>query len=127
MAKSPQNSGSTEDRRKPPVGRRFKPGQSGNPGGLPKSHRELRALALEHSPEAIERLVTLMRQRKAPAISLGASTAILDRAGLKPFAVEPEKHDVVIHDPTGAIEALRARLLGLTSPAAAPSGAGEPE
>jgi hypothetical protein len=127
MARTPQSSGRSTGKRRPPVGRPFKPGQSGNPGGLPKTHREVRALALVHSTAAVERLVELMRQRKAPSVALGAATAIMDRAGLKPFAVEPERHDVTFHDPAGAVEALRARLAGIAPAPAAPDGAGEPE
>lgn len=69
----------------------FKPGQSGNPGGLPKSHRELRALFLDRSPEAADKLLDLMRSSGSEKIQREAAEAILDRAGLKGFAVEPDK------------------------------------
>ncbi len=71
----------------------FHKGQTGNPGGLPHWVREVRALAGEHSPRALERLSELMEQKKNPAIALAAAMAILDRAGLKPISFEPEKHE----------------------------------
>jgi hypothetical protein len=36
---------------------KFQPGQSGNPGGRPKTIGAVRDLAREHSPAAIEALV----------------------------------------------------------------------
>ena len=39
---------------------KFKPGQSGNPGGRPKGFAEVRELAREHTVAAIEKLVAIM-------------------------------------------------------------------
>lgn len=39
---------------------RFPKGKSGNPGGIPKTRRELRALAREHMPRAIERAAEIL-------------------------------------------------------------------
>ena len=39
----------------------FKKGQSGNPGGCPKDKHGFKALAREHAPEALERLLSIMR------------------------------------------------------------------
>lgn len=39
----------------------FKKGKSGNPGGLPKGYRELKSIAMSHAPEAIEKLLSIMR------------------------------------------------------------------
>ena len=39
-----------------PVGRRFQPGQSGNPGGKAPIIRQIRDLARQHTAEAIEGL-----------------------------------------------------------------------
>ena len=41
--------------------RPFKPGQSGNPGGRSKAQIDVRNLAREHTKEAIETLVLVMR------------------------------------------------------------------
>lgn len=63
----------------------FKPGQSGNPGGRPKVAGEVVALARQHTQEAIDTLVSLMRNRKAPAQTRAyACTAIIDRGYGKP-------------------------------------------
>ena len=40
---------------------RFKPGQSGNPSGKPRDKYGFRALAREHAPEALDRLLSIMR------------------------------------------------------------------
>lgn len=82
--KPAQGSGKT-GRSTPPVGRRFEAGKSGNPGGLPAWVKEVRDLAGAHSKEAIERLVTLMRQKKQLKVAHMAACAILDRAGAKPI------------------------------------------
>jgi hypothetical protein len=47
--------------------------------------KEVRELAGAHSKEAIERLVTLMRQKKALKVAHAAACAILDRAGARPI------------------------------------------
>jgi len=63
----------------------FKPGKSGNPGGRPAVAKEVRAQAMQHSAEAIEVLVKLMRNEKAPpAARAAAANAVLDRAVGKP-------------------------------------------
>jgi hypothetical protein len=106
-------------------GKRFKPGASGNPGGLPKWVREMRDLAGSHAPAAIARLAQLMRSRKHPELALRAAEALLDRAGLKPFCLEPEKVDVNLHDagdPIARLGALLARRLATLGAPAAPAG-----
>ena len=68
-------------------GRPFQPGESGNPGGRPRVAVEAQELARQHGPEAIARLITLMRSDNDP-VALRAAEAILDRAyGRPPQAV----------------------------------------
>jgi hypothetical protein len=63
----------------------WKPGQSGNPGGRPAVVREVRELAQKHSAEAIETLVKIMQNEKAPLNTRAAAAgAILDRAVGRP-------------------------------------------
>src|ERR1700730_2336301 len=63
----------------------FKPGQSGSPHGRPKVAGEVQELARQHTGEAIETLVGIMRDKKAPpAARAMASNSILDRGHGKP-------------------------------------------
>ena len=48
------------------IGRPFKKGQSGNPGGRPKVIAEVKELARAHTGEAIETLVSIMTKRRQP-------------------------------------------------------------
>jgi hypothetical protein len=61
----------------------FQKGQSGNPGGRPKEDAEVKALARSAGPEAIEKLVELMRGDEART-ALAAAQALLDRGFGKP-------------------------------------------
>jgi hypothetical protein len=61
----------------------FEKGESGNPGGRPKEVAEVRGLAKQHGPAAIEKLVELMgsiNERTAVA----ACEAILNRGYGRP-------------------------------------------
>src|SRR5262245_324896 len=63
-----------------PIGRPFKKGQSGNPGGRPKVIAEVKELAREHTGEAIQTLVSIMSNPKsAPAARVSAANSLLDR------------------------------------------------
>ncbi len=57
---------------------RFSPGQSGNPGGRPKDVHRVAELAREHTREAVETLVELMRSSN-DRVRVTASIALLDR------------------------------------------------
>jgi hypothetical protein len=58
----------------------FKPGQSGNPGGRPAVVKDIRALARKHTREAVEALVGVVRNKKAPpAAIVAAANSLLDR------------------------------------------------
>jgi hypothetical protein len=59
--------------------RPFKPGQSGNPKGYSKAQFSIVKLAREHSKEAIDTLVAVMRYGK-PAEAAMAANSLLDRA-----------------------------------------------
>jgi hypothetical protein len=67
------------------IGKPFKKGQSGNPGGRPKVVAEVKELAREHTAEAIQTLVSIMNNPKsAPAARVSAANALLDRGYGKP-------------------------------------------
>lgn len=57
----------------------FQKGQSGNPGGRPKECAEVKELAREFGPEAISKLVELMRGDDA-RVAKAAADSLLDRA-----------------------------------------------
>jgi hypothetical protein len=75
-----------------PRGRPFEPGQSGNPGGRPKVIAELRELARQHTPAAIEELARLALKARSEAVRVSAIRELLDRGYGKttslPVAVE---------------------------------------
>src|SRR5512142_2305331 len=88
-------------------GRPWKPGQSGNPSGLPKdiapAVAECRRLALEHVPYAISRLVLLLDSEDERVVR-EAATALMDRAGVGPRSWEPERVEITA---TVDVDALR--------------------
>lgn len=64
---------------------RWKPGQSGNPGGRPKVVGEIRDLARDHTRTAFATLLTVCRNKEAPpAARVAAAAHILDRGYGKP-------------------------------------------
>ncbi len=66
----------------------WKPGQSGNPSGRPKLVEEVRDLARQHSPRAIERLVELM-EADSGTTAVAACKELLDRGyGRAPQYIE---------------------------------------
>jgi hypothetical protein len=67
------------------IGKPFKKGQSGNPGGRPKVLAEVKELARARTGDAIETLVSIMSNPKAaPAARVSAANSILDRGYGKP-------------------------------------------
>jgi hypothetical protein len=58
---------------------RWKPGQSGNPSGLPKGYVHVRELARQYTTEAIEALVEIVREKKHPS-RVAAIKVLLERA-----------------------------------------------
>jgi hypothetical protein len=67
------------------IGKPFKKGQSGNPGGRPKVLAQVKELARAHTGEAIETLVSIMTNPKsAPAARVSAANSLLDRGYGKP-------------------------------------------
>jgi Family of unknown function (DUF5681) len=71
------------------LGNRFKPGQSGNPGGRTKTLVEVARAAREYTLEAIETLAKIMRNDKASdAARVSAISILLDRGhGKAPLTI----------------------------------------
>lgn len=70
---------------------KFVKGQSGNPGGRPKAVAEVRDLAREYTPQAIESLAQIATAGESEAARVSAATALLDRAwGKAPQAITGE-------------------------------------
>lgn len=58
----------------------WKPGQSGNPNGRPKIVKEIQELAREHTADALNALVAVVKNPKSPpAARVSAAEALLDR------------------------------------------------
>ena len=84
----------------PGRGRPFQPGQSGNPGGRPKVIANIREIAREYAPEAVLRLVELMRDED-PRVAVAACKEILDRGFGRPqLSTDVEKD----HEQGGPLE-----------------------
>ena len=71
--------------------RPWRPGQSGNPGGIAGRYSEVMRLAREASPEAVKTLVAIMSDPGEDARArIVAAQTILDRAWGKPKEAQPE-------------------------------------
>jgi hypothetical protein len=68
--------------------RMWQPGVSGNPTGRGGLYLECRRLAAEASPDAMRRLIELM-DAEDERVSYMATTAVLDRSGVKPIDYDP--------------------------------------
>lgn len=74
----------------------FKQGQSGNPSGRPKADKTICEMARMHTREAIDVLLAIVRNQKAPSASrVQACNAILDRGWGRPIQYN-ENNDRVI-------------------------------
>lgn len=58
----------------------FKPGQSGNPAGRPKTPEEVRAAFQAATPKALEVLLEVMANGKSEQTRVKAAEVVLDRA-----------------------------------------------
>ena len=63
---------------------KFKPGQSGNPGGRPKVVAEVQELARQHAPAAIIELARLALKAKNETVRVAAIRELLDRGYGRP-------------------------------------------
>src|SRR5262245_52386568 len=84
------------------IGKPFQKGQSGNPGGRPKEIAEVKELARQHMPAAIDALVSIMNNTKASdAARVSAACALLDRGyGKAPQHIDAEIGSYVVRLPT---------------------------
>lgn len=73
-----------QERPKRPRGRPFPKGTSGNPGGMPKGVAEVKALARQWGPQAIETLANIMLRGSSERARIAAADALLDRGFGKP-------------------------------------------
>ena len=72
----------------------FQKGGSGNPGGRPKETGEMRDLARQHTPQAIEALQCIMNEQQAPASArVAAAEALLNRGWGRPTAILANDED----------------------------------
>ena len=63
------------------IGRPFPKGVSGNAGGRPKAAHSIQELARKHTNEALDVLVQIMLNQKAPSNArVAAANTLLDRA-----------------------------------------------
>ena len=74
------------------TGKGFVPGKSGNPGGMSKAAAEVRRMAQEAGPEALNGLLALARGGKVPAaVRKAAWDSVLDRGFGKPTVGTPDE------------------------------------
>jgi len=111
---------------KPNPGRKFQPGQSGNPGGQPKAIVEVTAAARALTTEAINTLKRVMLNEKATASArVSAAVAIIERGwGKAPATITLLRGDAELKELTDAeLTAIAAGTVGET---AKPNGSSDP-
>ena len=75
---------------KPKQRGRWKPGESGNPGGRPAILKDVQEMAREYTPLALKTLAEIVGDGKAPhAARVSAAQALMDRGWGKP--VQPNE------------------------------------
>jgi len=104
----------------------------GRPKGLPKTGgrqkgtrnkltAEIKEVASEYGPEAVETLVKLMRDENNPQIQRAAAEALLDRGFGRPMQAIQADVSVatraVYHDPTAHLEDITPQVIGNTDEA----------
>lgn len=96
---------------------RWRPGESGNPGGRPRALAEVRDAARAHTAEALATLVEVMRSREAtPGVRLAAAEALLDRGWGRPavaVAVDVSEAELPAVDVSALREAAAGALAAL--------------
>lgn len=96
---------------------KFKPGQSGNPGGRPKIIAEVKELAREYTDAAVKALADIVQNKKAaPAARVAAAQALLDRGYGKPTQYVEAKvgplDGLSVEDKRSLLEAVQALTAG---------------
>lgn len=67
------------------IGRPFKPGKSGNPGGRPKEDPVVKEMLIAACPEAVQLLISMMRNGAVkPELRVQCANTIIDRVYGKP-------------------------------------------
>jgi hypothetical protein len=106
-----ENSEQTAPQRGP--GRPFPKGLSGNPGGRPKEIGHVRELAREHTQEAVQTLVDIMRTGRTDSARAAAASELLSRGWGKPsLPIRAEPPQIIFTDEQMAILTEGLRYVG---------------